>query len=91
MQSFPRENLWTLAEIINDGDAYVTLNEIREYSLGKRISRQESTLFGLALCARYRVCAVNEKKENERPITAAYRAYLNAMHLTALSLVNHVI
>ncbi|CAJ0943363.1 unnamed protein product, partial [Mesorhabditis belari] len=89
-QSFPRENLWTLAEIINDGDAYVILNEIWEYSLGKRISRQESTLFGLALCARYRVCAVNEKKENERPITAAYRAYLNAMHLTALSLVNHI-
>ena len=49
------ENLNELIKIIEKGNGAMIVKEIREISLAGRNPKQESLLFALALCARYRV------------------------------------
>ncbi|CAJ0951042.1 unnamed protein product, partial [Mesorhabditis belari] len=84
------ENLSAMIKIIDQGNAHMILTEVRAISVAGRNPRQDPLMFTLALCARYRVCDVNEKKVDQRALTATYKAYLNAMHRAALSIVNDV-
>ncbi|PAV73215.1 hypothetical protein WR25_14306 [Diploscapter pachys] len=98
------ENLNELIKIIEKGNGAMIVKEIREISLAGRNPKQESLLFALALCARYRVgdlakmLETHKKAEvvtkldpdNDNDVVKAYRDYISALHAAAFSVVNEV-
>ncbi|CAJ0565461.1 unnamed protein product, partial [Mesorhabditis spiculigera] len=83
------ENLVDLMKIIDQGNASMILQEIKEISLAGRNPKQEPVMSALAVCARYRTGQVKGEGYDSEP-AKLYVEYLKAMHATALELITQV-